>query len=131
MQDQPLGRRWGPPAPKEECTRCQRNNDDGQDERFSHRDSLPAGFTTRVYDRVRVRRDTTQRDSTRRDSTQRDSTRLTGPTPARLPVGIDFLGLPFREPVLLKIASAYEARTKHRVPPPGFGPLPARASSPR
>jgi len=27
------------------------------------------------------------------------------------------------EPVLIKIASAYEAATKHRVPPPDFGPL--------
>jgi hypothetical protein len=85
--------------------------------------TVPAGFTTHVYDRVRV--------STPRDSVPRDSTRLTGPIPARLPVGIDFLGLPFREPVLLRIASAYETRTKHRVPPPGFGPLPQRASSPR
>jgi len=28
------------------------------------------------------------------------------------------------EPTLIKIASAYEAATKHRVPPPDFGPLP-------
>lgn len=80
--------------------------------------TVPAGFTTLVYDRVR-------------DTTQPDSTRLTGPVPARLPVGIDFLGLPFGEPMLLRIASAYEARTRHRTPPPGFGPLPARASSQR
>jgi Asp-tRNA(Asn)/Glu-tRNA(Gln) amidotransferase A subunit family amidase len=82
--------------------------------------TVPAGFTTHVYDRVRI---------TPRDTTQRDSTRMTGPIPARLPVGIDFLGLPFGEPTLLRIASAYEAKTKHRMPPPGFGPLPARASS--
>ncbi len=88
--------------------------------------TVPAGFTTQVYDRARITRDTTQRDTT-----QRDSIRLTGPTPARLPVGIDFLGLPFGEPMLLRIASAYEARTKHRAPPSGFGPLPARASSQR
>jgi amidase len=80
--------------------------------------TVPAGFTTHVYDRVR-------------DTTQPDSTRLTGPIPARLPVGIDFLGAPFGEPMLLRIASAYEARTKHRAPPPGFGPLPARPSSQR
>jgi amidase len=65
----------------------------------------------------------------RRDTTQRDSTRLTGPYRRGIPVGIDFLGLPFGEPMLLRIASAYEARTKHRAPPPGFGPLPARTSS--
>jgi Asp-tRNA(Asn)/Glu-tRNA(Gln) amidotransferase A subunit family amidase len=46
-----------------------------------------------------------------------------GPAKAKLPVGVDFVGRPFDEPLLLKIASAYEASTKHRVPPPEFGPL--------
>ena len=72
--------------------------------------TVPAGFTTEVWDRVR-------------DTTAADSTRLVGPVPARLPVGIDFLARPFDEPVLFRIAAAYEARTKHRVPPPAFGPL--------
>jgi amidase len=80
--------------------------------------TVPTGFTTRVYDRVK-------------DATQPDSTRLTGPVPAQLPVGIDFLGAPFGEPMLFRIASAYEARTKHRRPPPDFGPLPARPTSQR
>jgi Asp-tRNA(Asn)/Glu-tRNA(Gln) amidotransferase A subunit family amidase len=73
--------------------------------------TVPAGFTTHVYDRVR-------------DPASPDGTRLVGPTAAKLPVGIDFLGRPFAEPVLLRIASAYEAATKHRVPPAAFGPLP-------
>ena len=73
--------------------------------------TVPAGFTTEVYDRVR-------------DTTQPDSTRLVGPVPARLPVGIDFLGRPFGEPMLFRIASAYEASTRHREPPPAFGPIP-------
>jgi Asp-tRNA(Asn)/Glu-tRNA(Gln) amidotransferase A subunit family amidase len=72
--------------------------------------TVPAGFTTHVYDRVP-------------DPDSPDGTRLAGPTPAALPVGIDFLGRPFAEPVLLQIASAYEAATKHRAPPSGFGPL--------
>jgi amidase len=73
--------------------------------------SLPAGFTTHVFDRVR-------------DATAHDGTRLVGPVPAKLPVGIMFFGRPFAEPTLLRIASAYEAATKHRIPPPDFGPLP-------
>ena len=73
--------------------------------------SVPAGFTTHVFDRVR-------------DPAARDGTRLAGPIPATLPVGIMFFGRPFSEPVLLKIASAYEAATKHRIPPPDFGPVP-------
>jgi amidase len=69
--------------------------------------SVPAGFTTVVWDRVR-------------DGAE---TRLAGPTPARLPVGVDFIGRPFGEPMLFRIASAYEAATRHRTPPRGFGTL--------
>jgi Asp-tRNA(Asn)/Glu-tRNA(Gln) amidotransferase A subunit family amidase len=75
--------------------------------------SVPAGFTTRVYDRVR-------------DPAARDGTRLAGPIPAKLPLGIMFFGRPFSEPTLFKIASAYEAATKHRIPPPDFGPVEER-----
>jgi len=73
--------------------------------------SVPAGFTTHVFDRVR-------------DATARDGTRLAASVPAKLPVGIMFFGRPFSEPTLFRIASAYEAATKHRIPPPDFGPLP-------
>jgi amidase len=73
--------------------------------------SVPAGFTTHVFDRVR-------------DASARDGTRLVGPIPAKLPLGIMFFGRPFSEPTLFRIASAYEAGTRHRIPPPDFGPVP-------
>ena len=73
--------------------------------------SVPAGFTTHVFDRVR-------------DAAAPGGTRLAGPVAAKLPVGIMFFGRPFSEPMLFRIASAYEAATKHRTPPPDFGPLP-------
>jgi Asp-tRNA(Asn)/Glu-tRNA(Gln) amidotransferase A subunit family amidase len=71
--------------------------------------SVPAGFTTEVWDRV---------------ADGNNSTRLVGPVQARLPVGVDFIARPFNEPLLLRIASAYQAATKHRESPPDFGPLP-------
>jgi amidase len=72
--------------------------------------TVPAGFTTEVFDRVR-------------DAGAPGGTRLVGPVPASLPVGIDFLTMPFGEPMLFRIASAYEAATHHRTSPPEFGPL--------
>jgi Asp-tRNA(Asn)/Glu-tRNA(Gln) amidotransferase A subunit family amidase len=73
--------------------------------------NVPSGFTTEVYDRVR-------------DSSAPGGTRLAGPVPAKVPLGITFLARPFDEPTMLKIASAYEGATHHRIPPPDFGPLP-------
>lgn len=70
--------------------------------------TVPAGFTTQVFDRVR----------------DGNSTSLTDPVEAALPVGVDFLARPFDEGLLVRIASAYEAATRHRKPPPEFGPLP-------
>lgn len=73
--------------------------------------TVPAGFTTRVYDAGPDRK-------------------ILPPKAAALPVGIDFLGLPFSEPTLFEIGAAYEAATRHRTPPPGFGPLEGRTSKP-
>src|SRR5207237_1091467 len=57
------------------------------------------------------------------DMSARLQGRLAGPLPATLPVGIDFIARPFDEPLLFRIASAYEAATHHRRPPPEFGPV--------
>jgi Asp-tRNA(Asn)/Glu-tRNA(Gln) amidotransferase A subunit family amidase len=70
--------------------------------------TVPAGFTTAVWDRV---------------AEGNGETRLVGPVTAALPVGVDFIARPFDEPLLFRIASAYEAATKHRKPPADFGPL--------
>lgn len=70
--------------------------------------TVPAGFTTLVWERV----------------TDGEGTRLAGPVPAALPVGVDFIARPFGEPLLFRIASAYEAATRHRRPPPDFGSVP-------
>jgi Asp-tRNA(Asn)/Glu-tRNA(Gln) amidotransferase A subunit family amidase len=80
--------------------------------------SVPAGFTTEVFDRVR-------------DPDAPGGTRLVGPVAAELPVGMSILVKPFDEPTLFKVASAYEAATHHRIPPSDFsGPLPDDGSFP-
>jgi Asp-tRNA(Asn)/Glu-tRNA(Gln) amidotransferase A subunit family amidase len=71
--------------------------------------TVPAGFTTEVWDRVRD---------------GNGGTRLVGPLKANLPVGVDFIARPFDEAMLFRIASAFEAATRHRKPPPDFGPVP-------
>jgi len=38
-----------------------------------------------------------------------EGSKQVGPVPAKPPIGVDFMGRPFSEPVLLKIAAAYEA----------------------
>lgn len=72
--------------------------------------TVPAGFTTQVFDRVP-------------DADAPGKTRLVGPIAARLPVGVDFMARPFDEPMLFRIASAYERTTHHRTPPVGYGPV--------
>ena len=74
--------------------------------------------------RFRIRPLRRQPASARPDGGSAAPTKLVGPVPARLPVGIDFLARPFGEPLLLRIAAAYEETTHHREIPAGFGALP-------
>ena len=89
--------------------------------------TVPAGFTTEVYDRVRdpgapiVPEGNTGGGG---GGASEEGTHVVGPIAARLPVGVDIVARPFDEPTLFLIASAYEAATKHRTPPPGFDSLP-------
>jgi len=71
---------------------------------------VPAGFTRVIYDRVP-------------DASDPNGSRLDGPKSDQIPVAMEFLGRPFDEALLFEIASAFEAGTKHRRPPKGFGPL--------
>jgi Asp-tRNA(Asn)/Glu-tRNA(Gln) amidotransferase A subunit family amidase len=84
--------------------------------------TVPAGFTTAVYDYVRDPDAPAPPAETANNNGRREAVKLVGPVPARLPMGIDFLARPFDEPTLLRIAAAYERATRHREAPAGFGP---------
>jgi Asp-tRNA(Asn)/Glu-tRNA(Gln) amidotransferase A subunit family amidase len=92
--------------------------------------TVPAGFTTETYDWVRDPSVEPAKPSPEctggagGGGNKPEGVRMVGPTPAKLPVGMDILARPFGEPVIFKIASAYTAATKHRTPPPDFGPVP-------
>ena len=78
---------------------------------------IPAGYVTTVYDPVFA----LSADRTRYVSVPGD-TPTTLPPPG-LPFSLAFRAEPGREDVVLKIAAAYEAASKRRVPPPAFGAL--------
>ena len=84
---------------------------------------IPAGYVTTVYDPVFE----LSPDGTRYLSVP-SSVATTIPEPG-LPFSLVFRAEPGKEDVLLKIASAYEAASKRRIPPPAFGPLPSTDTS--
>jgi hypothetical protein len=78
---------------------------------------VPAGYVTAVYDPVfKLNPDRTRYVPEAADRP------TTLPAPG-LPFSLVFRAEPGREDVVLRIASAYEAASKRRIPPPGFGPL--------
>ena len=79
---------------------------------------IPAGYVRTVYDPVF----TLSADKKRYVATN-NNTPTTLPAPG-LPFSLVFRAEPGKEDVILKIASAYEASSKRRVPAPGFKPLP-------
>ena len=80
---------------------------------------IPAGYVTTVYDPVFE----LSPDGRRYLSVPSD-THTTISEPG-LPYSLVFRAEPGKEDVLLKIASAYEAASKRRIPPSAFGPLTA------
>ena len=79
---------------------------------------IPAGYVTTVYDPVFA----LSADAKRYVSAP-SQTPTTIAAPG-LPFSLVFRAEPGKEDVLLQIASAYEAASRRRIPPPDFGPLP-------
>jgi amidase len=86
---------------------------------------IPAGYVTTAYDAVfKLSADGKKYVGAASDRA------TTIPAPG-LPFSLVFRAEPGKEDILLKIASAYEAASMRRVPPPAFGPLPAKARNVR
>jgi amidase len=79
---------------------------------------IPAGYVGTAYDPVFV----LSADKKRYIPTN-NNTPTVLPAPG-VPFSLVFRAEPGKEDVILKIASAYEAASRRRVPPPAFGPLP-------
>lgn len=79
---------------------------------------VPAGFNDVIYEPDFALND---------DATDYVSVLAPGTGPSRMPhpmpVSIAFFAGQGQEPVLIKVGTAYEAATRHRAPPPDFGPL--------
>jgi amidase len=85
---------------------------------------IPAGYVTTVYDPVfALSPDGTSYVSVPSETPSETSTTL--PSPG-MPFSLVFRSEPGREDVVLRIAAAYEAASRRRIPPPAFGPLPAQ-----
>ncbi len=81
---------------------------------------VPAGYVTTAWDPV---------FALSSDRTRYVPAAAAAPTtlpPPGLPFSLVFRAEPGKEDILLKIASAYEAASRRRIPPPAFGPLPAK-----
>lgn len=87
--------------------------------------AVPAGFTDVVYEpRYALNSEKTDYISMLpEDATQ---TKLKHP----MPISITFFSGQGEEPTLIKVGTAYEAATKHRAPPPMFGPVKSKKVKP-
>jgi amidase len=80
---------------------------------------IPAGYVRTVYDPTFALSPDKKRYLSVNNNT---ATELPAPG---LPFSLVFRAEPGKEDLILKVASAYQAASKRRVPPPAFGPLPA------
>jgi amidase len=79
--------------------------------------TVPAGFNDVIFEPSFKLNDA--KDNYVEVANETEPSKLAAP----LPFGISFWAGPGDEPSILRIASIYEQATKHRVPPPAFGPV--------
>jgi hypothetical protein len=85
---------------------------------------VPAGYTQVVYEPQYVL-----------SPDKKEYRMVTGQVESRLPhpmpISLMVWAGPGSDPAVIKVASAYESATHHRVPPPAFGALPGRRQGTR
>lgn len=79
--------------------------------------TVPGGFTDVIYEPVFA---LSPANTTYTSVASNTMTKATIP----MPFGVSFWAGPGDDGIVIKAASAYELATKHRYPPPAFGPLP-------
>lgn len=79
---------------------------------------IPAGYVTTVYDPVYALSEDGTKYVSKATHTPREI------PPPGLPFSLVFRCEPGKEDIQLRVASAYEAASRRRIPPPAFGPLP-------
>jgi Asp-tRNA(Asn)/Glu-tRNA(Gln) amidotransferase A subunit family amidase len=82
---------------------------------------VPAGYTQVAYDPQYV---LAADGKSYREVTGEVATKMPNP----MPISLMFWSGPGSDAAVITAASAYESATHHRVPPPAFGPLPARTA---
>jgi Asp-tRNA(Asn)/Glu-tRNA(Gln) amidotransferase A subunit family amidase len=83
---------------------------------------VPAGYVTTVYNPHYAL-----------NADKKEYMTVDGDVPSKLahpmPISMMFWAAPGSDTDVIKVASAYEAATHHRVPPPSFGPVPGESAS--
>ena len=79
--------------------------------------TVPAGFNTVAYDAHYALND--KKDSYINVANNTDKSSMAAP----MPFGMSFWAGIGEEPTIIKVASTYEAATRHRAPPAAFGPV--------
>ena len=85
---------------------------------------VPAGYTTIVYEPQYVL-------SADKKAYRTVTGTVQSQLPHPMPISLMVWAGPGTDPEVIKVASAYEAATHHRVPPPAFGPLQTETISQR
>jgi Asp-tRNA(Asn)/Glu-tRNA(Gln) amidotransferase A subunit family amidase len=77
---------------------------------------VPAGYTQTAYEpEFALSKDGTDYVSV--------AGKVATPLPNPMPISLMLWAAPGHEPAMIRVSSAYESASRHRAPPPAFGPV--------